>query len=559
MLKKILVILLVIIGIYWYLFPSLVSASGEFYIKQTVDYKFDFSGRSTIVMHISLTNNSAKYYASRYELELVGENPQNITGQGPAGPLKIVTTPIAVDATRIAIDFNDAVTGTGKSLNFTIQYQGKPAVRNGQVWEINLPKLSNPVSVDEYTLNLIIPPSFGQPAYLSPPPISSENSKYTFTKSQLIRTGVIAAFGNFQTFSFRIKYKIGTTTQIALPADTAYQRIFFDSITPPPNSVTADSDGNWLANFNPGEITVTGQAHLLLDPLSSFIDSPPEKYLSSTAYWHADNPQIVALAKSLKTPKKIYDYVVENIEYDYESAASRTAVRQGALAVLSSKKGVCSEFTDLFIALSRAAGIPAREVNGYAYTTDLRLRTPLHSWPQYWDPARRIWISVDPTWGRTTQGIDYFSKLDFNHLAFVTHGLSDSLPNISPSDIQVSYGSYREYLNKPLITKWQSPLLILPFIPSTFRLQITNPNSQAVYSNPVTLPPYGSTTLTTRYTLTRPFDFSPKSVTLINMTYNIPQSLFLPWQIGFAIFISLTLIAGSIYLQRHFRPNPVRR
>ncbi len=551
--------LLVFIGIYWYLFPSLVSASGEFHIKQVVDYKFDSSGRSTIVMHISLTNNVANYYASRYELELVGENPQNISGWDPVGPLKLDVTPIAVDTTRVAAYFNDIVTGLGKNLDFTIQYQGKPAVRNGQIWEINLPKLSNPSAVDEYTLNLIIPPSFGQPAYLSPPPTSSEKNVYVFTKTQLSRIGVVAAFGNFQTFSFRLKYKIDTPTHIALPADTAYQRIFFDSISPPPISVTTDADGNWLANFNPGEIIVTGQAHLLLDPLSSFTDSAPDKYLFSTSYWPTDNPQIVKLARTLNTPRKIYDYVVENIEYDYDSAASRTAVRQGALAALSSKKGVCTEFTDLFIALARAAGIPAREVNGYGYTTDLRLRTPLHSWPQYWDAARRVWVSVDPTWGRTSQGIDYFSKLDFNHLSFVTHGLSDSLPSFAAGDIQVSYGSYHEYLAKPLITKWQPPLFILPFIPSTFRLQITNPNSQAIYASPVTLPPYGSTTLTTRFSLTQPFNFSPKSISLLNLTYNIPQSLFFPWQIGFAIFISLTLIAGSIYLQRYFWPHPLRR
>lgn len=549
--KILLVFLLVSIGS--------VSASGEFHIKQVVDYKFDSSGSSTIVIHVSLTNNNANYYASRYELELAGENPQNISGRDSAGPLKIVTTPTAVDTTRIAAYFNDVVTGLEKSLDFTIQYQGKPAIHNGQVWEINLPKLSNPASVDEYTLNLIIPQSFGQPAYLSPPPASSEKNVYVFTKTQLSRIGVVAAFGNFQTFSFRIKYKIDTPSQIALPADTAYQRIFFDSINPAPISVTADADGNWLASFNPGEIVVTGQAHLLLEPLSSFIDSPPEKYLFSTTYWPADNPQIIALAKSFNTPRKIYDYVVANIEYDYDSAASQTAVRQGALAVLSSKKGVCTEFTDLFIALSRAAGIPAREVNGYGYTTDLRLRTPLHSWPQYWDATRQVWVSVDPTWSRTTLGVDYFSKLDFNHLSFVTHGLSDSLPVPSFQDMQVSYGSYREYLTKPLIIKWQPPLFILPFIPSTFRLQITNPNSQAVYSNPVTLPPYGSKILTVRYTLTRPFDFSLKSVTLINMTYNIPAALFLPWQIGFALFISLTIIAGGLYLQRHFRPHALRR
>ena len=226
---------------------------------------------------------------------------------------------------------------------------------------------------------------------------------------------------------------------------------------------------------------------------------------------------------------------------------------------------MCTEFADLFIALARAAGIPAREVNGYGYTTDPQLRplslgnNVLHAWPQYWDSVRKVWVSIDPTWGRTTGGVDYFSKLDFNHLAFLTHGLSDSLPVMSASDIQVSYGSYREYPVQPLISKWQPPLIIIPYIPTLFKLHITNPNSQAVYNNPITLPPHGSTTLTTRFTLTRPFDFSPRSLTLINMTYNIPAALFLPWQIGFAILISLTIITGGLYLQRHIRNRSLRR
>ena len=45
--------------------------------------------------------------------------------------------------------------------------------------------------------------------------------------------------------------------------------------------------------------------------------------------------------------------------------------RVGAEAVITQEgKWTCMEFTDLFIALSRAFGIPAREVNGYAFTPD---------------------------------------------------------------------------------------------------------------------------------------------------------------------------------------------
>ncbi|GAI19887.1 unnamed protein product, partial [marine sediment metagenome] len=64
----------------------------------------------------------------------------------------------------------------------------------------------------------------------------------------------------------------------------------------------------------------------------------------------------------------------------------------GALKALNSKNPVvCMEFTDLFIALCRAAGIPVREVNGYAHTNNPKLRPlsltldVLHAWPEYYD------------------------------------------------------------------------------------------------------------------------------------------------------------------------------
>jgi len=35
---------------------------------------------------------------------------------------------------------------------------------------------------------------------------------------------------------------------------------------------------------------------------------------------------------------------------------------------------------------------------------------------------------VDPTWGNTTGGVDYFNTFDFDHLAFVVKGISSTYP-----------------------------------------------------------------------------------------------------------------------------------
>ena len=107
----------------------------------------------------------------------------------------------------------------------------------------------------------------------------------------------------------------------------------------------------------------------------------------------------------------------------------------GALSALNNPtSAVCLEFTDLFVALSRAAGIPAREIDGYAYTNNAHDRPlsltedVLHAWPEYYDFDKKAWIMVDPTWGNTTGGIDYFNALDFDHIAFVIKGENSGYP-----------------------------------------------------------------------------------------------------------------------------------
>ncbi|KXK11872.1 MAG: Transglutaminase-like superfamily protein [Microgenomates bacterium OLB23] len=94
---------------------------------------------------------------------------------------------------------------------------------------------------------------------------------------------------------------------------------------------------------------------------------------------------------------------------------------------------VCTEFTDLFVALAREKGIYARELQGYGYSTKQNIRPlslvtdVLHAWPEFYEPAQNTWIQVDPTW-EDTSGIDYFTGFDVNHIVFAIHGKSSTTP-----------------------------------------------------------------------------------------------------------------------------------
>jgi len=369
------------------------------------------------------------------------------------------------NTTTIKLSFSEKVVGKGNTLSFTLGYISDDyAMKNGRVLEIGIPKIAETSDLSDYSVNLTIPYSFESPAFIMPQPSnitqSDKGNVYFFNKQVLQDKGIFAAFGNFQVMDFNLKYHLYNKNnkqyfyQIALPPDTDFQKVFYDTLSPLPEKVEVDQDGNWLASYlikasSNLEVTATGSAQIFINPQDSSYfkkDVDQSSYLISQKYWESDNPEIKALASQLKTPLNIYNFLVNNLIYDYAKVEGQPE-RMGALSVLNNKdSAICMEFTDLFIALARAAGIPAREVNGFAYTNNPKLRPLslsqdiLHAWPQYYDQKQQLWLSIDPTWGNTTGGIDFFHKLDLNHFAFVFHGLDSEYP-FSP-------GSYKDVNDK---------------------------------------------------------------------------------------------------------------
>ncbi len=460
----------------FFIFPKFIFASQEFYVNYEVNYEVDQNGHLNITQGISLTNKLSNIYATSYYLKIEKTKIENIKVKSDSVPLNF-SVENKDEETIIKIDFAEPVVGKDKSLKFTISYDALDIFRqNGQVWEIKVPKLANPQEIDEYNLKISIPLSFGNPAYISPSPLNQEKKEgkyiFSFNKNQVSQSGIIAAFGQFQLFEFSLQYNLKNDEKekilrkIALPPDTAYQKLNYWSINPLPEDVEVDKDGNWLAIFELEpkeeiEVKVLGQVKIFANPQKTSKES--DEYLASLLeerkYWEISDSKIQDLAQKLKTPKSIYDYVINTLDYDF-SRARTGAERFGAKKALENKeKAICTEYTDLFIALARAAGIPAREINGFAYSTNSFLKPLsfsqdiLHSWPEYFDKEKNTWIQIDPTWQDTTGGIDYFHKFDLDHFAFVIHGQKSEFPlpagaykknNFNQKNINVSLGKLRE-------------------------------------------------------------------------------------------------------------------
>lgn len=540
---------------------SSVLAQGEFVTDVNVEYRILQSGTTQVTHNFTLENTTSNMYATSYKLTLENIEPQDIKAFKGSNELKL-TQEKSGETTTVSVLFDEPVVGKGKTQSFRVVFTNPSfAVRTGEVWEISIPRLSSSNSFRTYSVDMVIPESFGNEAYMSPKPYSKDTVEgvivYKFDKDSVEKTGITAGFGAFQVFSFNLNYHLEnpisktSTVDIAIPPDTSLQKVYYQEISPKPSNVYVDEDGNWLASYvlEPRErvdISVKGAVQIFatVRPFPKPTQEILNQDLKETQYWQTSNSQIKETARRLSTARDIYDFVVNTLSYDYDRVKPNVERLGAARALNSPNNAICMEFTDLFVALARSAGIPAREINGFAYTENPEIQPlslvadVLHSWPEYWDDSVKSWIAVDPTWASTTGGVDYFTKLDLRHFTFVIHG-KDPLKPYPPGsyklgtnpqkDVFVNFGQLpEERVSHPQISVETQKGI--PFLGSKLKVSIKNPGPAALYDlspqvyfdkNPQTqetiqvLPPYAST----KMTVVVPFSFlgnkTPDSVTVM--------------------------------------------
>lgn len=511
-------------------------AASEFATSYRIDYTVEPNGLVAVDQQINLTNRLANIYATEYSVTIGSTELTQIRAWDQSGALE-TQVEIQANRTEIRFSFPDKVVGKGEGRQFHLTYQSPDFAQiKGRVLEIGIPLLADIQELNDYQVILHVPAVFDKANYFLPTPHAvgsdAKYRHYTFTKDNVDGfEGITGTFGEYQLFTFSLRYHLENpnsrqaTTQIALPADTPFQQVAYTNWQPAPNAVETDPDGNWLATYTLDgkqrlEVTAQGVAKIFLTPqpeLRQSLDQTAQaKYLVQQTYWPVDDPEIKALAQRLKTPEAIYTFLVRNFQYDYDRLTV-TAERKGAAwALAHPNQLICMEFTDLFVTLARAAGIPAREVNGFAYTTNSKLRPlsleqdVLHAWPEYYDETAQVWIPVDPTWGNTTGGLDFFHKLDLDHFAFVRHGLDSSQPlsagayklaDTNGKDVQIGFAPDFPEAGNPE-ARLDFPASRLAGLPIAGQVTITNPGPRAISGQTGTL----TVTRDNQTLLTQPFD-----------------------------------------------------
>jgi hypothetical protein len=127
----------------------------------------------------------------------------------------------------------------------------------------------------------------------------------------------------------------------------------------------------------------------------------PQIWLTVERFIESDDPRIRALAAglhratALDSTRVIYDWVQANMAY-----AGYIADDLGALQGLLTRRGDCTEYADLVVALARANSIPARMIGGYVTDRDSALRPQdYHNWAEvYLDGAWRVVDAQKGNW-----------------------------------------------------------------------------------------------------------------------------------------------------------------
>ncbi len=419
----------------------------QFNTDYQITYEIGLSGLTKVKYQISQTNNLSRVYATEFSLSVSHTDIENLKVKDMNDPID----PEVIHAnniTSINFPFINKIVGKDKIHTFFIEYETNDiAVKTGSVWEVNIPKITTNEAINNLVVKLQTPANFPKLAYIDPKPSNIVDGLYIFSSHSLANKPISAIFGSEQYFKLSASYFLSNNQNtsinqtIALPPNTSYQEIYIKSIDPKPDNISLDPDGNWLATYT---LKPKQELNINLDQIIRLSFTPKKEtnipnltqYQQPTKTWNYNSPEFQKVNLSqLKDPQQIFNYVTSSLVYNYSLINKDPLQRQTASFSLEHPtQAICTNFTDLFVALARKNNIPSREIQGFAMSKNEKLKPlslskdVLHAWPEYYSKEENTWIQVDPTWTNTTNGVDYFNKLDLNHLTFVIHGQDTTYP-----------------------------------------------------------------------------------------------------------------------------------
>ncbi|MBN2364563.1 MAG: transglutaminase [Calditrichaeota bacterium] len=234
----------------------------------------------------------------------------------------------------------------------------------------------------------------------------------------------------------------------ANPSDLNQQKIHSAEFTPAGHKTVTDRWNQEFVHFKyqdlVSEAVVTSrmsvqaeiseiQYFIFPDECGTLQDIPSDirkKYTANGSKYRTDDPfirsRVEEIVKDEQNPywiaRKIFDYVRNTLEYKLEGGWNV------APFVLQRGTGSCSEYSFSFIALCRAAGVPARFVGAVVVRgDDASLDEVFHRWPEVYLPNYG-WIPMDPQGGDKPMPRERLANIGMlsNRFLITTQGGGDS-------------------------------------------------------------------------------------------------------------------------------------
>lgn len=174
------------------------------------------------------------------------------------------------------------------------------------------------------------------------------------------------------------------------PRTAARMEIVVDGLPP---GFEAPSEGGQRCARRGAELACT------IDRSAPLAQQEPARYLRPTLAAPSNLAEISSLAQSLASGAGDDQAKLARILAWMDANIAKEAIDSFSAAdVLRERRGECQGHAYLFAALARAAGIPARIVNGLVYSPE-HGGFLYHTWNEAWI-AGRGWQPVDPTFGQ---------------------------------------------------------------------------------------------------------------------------------------------------------------
>jgi hypothetical protein len=252
------------------------------------------------------------------------------------------------------------------------------------------------------------------------------------------------------------------TLNVAIPMELPNQKLLSAvEFSRPPSMKVRDRWGQECATFELGGVAagvkaaltfnvkaeVSAIRYLILPERTGTLDDIPadirQHYTVDGSRYRLDSPYIQELVHKIvgeeRNPywiaRKIYDHIIDKLKYEMIGGWDIPEV------VLKRGSGSCSEYTYTFVALCRAAGLPARYQGSIVVRgDDASIDEAFHRWAQIYLPNYG-WVPVDANRGDAESPADQARGIGelSNRFLITTQGGGDS------EYLRWGYNSYAHY------------------------------------------------------------------------------------------------------------------